>query len=249
MSPIAPIRRQVVVPASPERAFAAWTEELQEWWPFAGHSVNGGGATAAFVDGQLIETAPDGSTSSWGTVTTWEPGRRLAMTWHPGQPEEAATTVDITFDQIDADKTLVTLTHSGWEKRHDALAARLNYRNGWATVVSMFAGTLASDSTTAPTDEPTWLVLQHFVSPDVVGSVFESPLFPEHLAFLSRANALGWLVAAGNLPDSPGTGMTILRVPDVQLADAVMAAHEDDQSVAKGLFDVHVRLWNVALSA
>jgi hypothetical protein len=43
--------------------------------------------------------------------------------------------------------------------------------------------------------------------------------------------------------------MTILRVPDTEVATVVIAAQEDDQSVAKGLFDVRVRPWNVALSA
>ena len=59
MSAIAPIRRQVVVPVSSERAFTAWTEQLHAWWPFGRHSVYGEEATAAFVDGELIETAPD----------------------------------------------------------------------------------------------------------------------------------------------------------------------------------------------
>jgi uncharacterized protein YndB with AHSA1/START domain/uncharacterized protein YciI len=250
MSTISPIRRQVVVSVAPERAFAAWTEELHAWWPFAGHSVHGDGASAAFVDGQLIETAPDGSTCSWGTVTTWEPGHRLVMTWHPGQSEDDATTVDVRFEQLAMGATLVTLTHSGWENRVDGLNARANYRNGWATVVVMFARTLAGNGVTAASsDESSWLVLEHFVAPDVEEAVFESPLFAEHVAFLSRAQEQGWLVAAGNLPDHPGRGMTILRVPDTEVATVVIAAQEDDQSVAKGLFDVRVRPWNVALSA
>ena len=248
MSSIAPIRRQIVVPATADRAFTAWTEQLHAWWPFGRHSVYGEHATAAFVDGRLIETGPDGSSCSWGTVTTWQPGQRLTMSWHPGQAEDSSTTVDVSFDQISEQQTLVTLTHSGWENRADSLEARGEYRNGWATVVALFAGTLPGAPVSVAADDSTWLVLQHFVAPDVEGSAFESPLFPEHLAFLSGIADRGWLVAAGSLPDSPGAGMAILRVPSDRVADAVLAAQEDDQSVVKGLFDVHVRRWHVALS-
>ncbi|HEX5017177.1 MAG TPA: SRPBCC domain-containing protein [Actinomycetes bacterium] len=248
MSAIAPIRRQVVVPVSSDRAFAAWTEQLHAWWPFARHSVYGEEATAAFVDGKLIETAPDGTSCSWGTVTTWEPGRRVTMTWHPGQSEDAATTVDVQFDEIADRQTLVTLTHSGWESRADSLEARADYRNGWATVVGLYAASFSPSGEAESEHEPSWLVLQHYVAPDVEGSPFASPLFAEHTAFLARASERDWLVAAGNLPDSPGSGMTILRVPRANVSEAVAAAQDDDQSVAKGLFDVHVRPWNVALS-
>ena len=93
-----------------------------------------------------------------------------------------------------------------------------------------------------------WLVLQHSAMTGNGGSVFASPLFREHIAFLARLNERGWLVAAGNLPDSPGSGMTILRVKVADVREAVIAAQDDDQSVTQGLFEVRVRPWNVALS-
>ena len=247
--PIAPIRRQVVVSANPERAFTAWTEELAVWWPFERHSVYGAGSSAAFVDGHLVETGPDGSQQMWGRVTTWEPGQQLSMTWHPGQNEDAATTVEVRFDAIGDDRTLVTLTHTGWENRADAAETRDEYGRGWPTVVGQFAAQLdtASGSEVAGSPVATWLVLQH-AAVQSEGSVFASPLFREHIAFLSRMNERGWLVAAGNLPDSPGSGMTILRVKGADAREAVIAAQDDDQSVTQGLFEVRVRPWNVALS-
>ena len=248
MSVISPIRRQVIVAVDPDRAFTAWTDQMGAWWPFAQHSVYGDGATVAFVDGRLIETAPDGSSCSWGTVTAWEPGERLTMTWHPGQSEDASTTVDVRFDAISDDQTLVTLTHSGWENRVDAIDARSNYRNGWPIVVDRFADGFRGVEKRPQSDGTMWLVLRHFVAPEVDGQAFASPLFQEHLAFIQRAHERGWLVAAGSLPDSPGAGMTILHVPSEDAGVAVLAAQDDDQSVVKGLFDVHVRQWNVALS-
>jgi uncharacterized protein YciI/uncharacterized protein YndB with AHSA1/START domain len=246
MTTFAPVRRQVVVSATPERAFAAWTDDLHTWWPFERHSVYGQGSSAAFVDGQLIETSPDGQSCSWGSVTTWRDGERLTMTWHPGSDEDSATTVDVRFDPLDDGRTLVTLTHTGWEKRADSADARLEYRSGWPTVMGGFAQSLSGES---HSDGHTWLVLQHTVAPEFEGQVFESPLFADHIAFLQQVHSQGWLVAAGNLPDSPGSGMTILRVPDAAVREAVLAAQDDDQSVVKGLFEVQIRLWNVALTA
>lgn len=246
--PLPPVRRQVVVNVDAERAFEAWTAELGTWWPFAGHSVCGEGATAAFTDGRLVETGPDGSQHLWGTVTDWEPGRCLRMTWHPGHVGADATTVDVRFDGIGDNRTLVTLTHTGWENRADAKSARENYRSGWVGVVSTFGETAVAETSTVDAEATTWLVLEHTVDSPGAATVFADPRFAEHIAFLRRVHDRGWLVAAGNLPDSPGAGMTILHVPDTEVAKAVAAAQDEDLSVVGGLFGVRVRPWNVALS-
>ena len=249
-----PVRRQAVVRASPARAFQAWTDELGAWWPFHTHSVCGERATAAFTDGRLVETGPDGTTHVWGTVTTWLPGRRLTMTWHPGQGDDVATTVDVRFDRLDDGVTLVTLTHSGWENRPDAADARDDYRTGWASVIGEYVTVLGTSADPVPQQageatDVTWLVLEHAVWAPETGDVFSDPRFGDHVSFLRSVDQRGWLVAAGNLPDSPGSGMTVLRVPDADVGAAVAAAQDEDLSVAGALFGVHVRPWNVALSA
>jgi uncharacterized protein YciI len=170
------------------------------------------------------------------------------MTWHPGQDEGAATTVDVRFDPVNDAQTLVTLTHTGWENRVDAAEARQEYGKGWPTVVGRYTAKVQASAEPASGGEGvTWLVLQHTATTSN-GSVFSAPLFGEHIAFLGRLRERGWLVAAGNLPDSPGSGMTILRVADADAREAVRAAQDDDQSVSQGLFAVHVRPWKVALS-
>lgn len=251
-APLPPVRRQVVVTATAARAFAAWTEELASWWPFATHSVCGQGATAAFVDGRLVETGLDGAAHVWGTVTVWEPGRRLAMTWHPGQSADGATDLDVQFDELDDGHTLVTVTHSGWERRPDAGDAREDYRTGWIGVLDRYGTRVGSTSVVADATGSTrdvWLVLQHTPWTPDDADVFSDPRFAGHIDFLRRMDAAGWLVAAGSLPDSPGSGMTVLHVPDDQLTSAVAAAQDDDLSVAHGLFGVRIRPWNVALAS
>ena len=146
MSTLAPVRRQILVNTTPLRAFEVWTAQLASWWPFASHSVYGEGSTATFIDGRLIESGPDGSTCSWGTVSTWQPGERLEMTWHPGHDEDVATTVDVRFEPAPNDQTLVTLTHTGWENRADATSARDDYSTGWPVVMGRFVDLLGGSA-------------------------------------------------------------------------------------------------------
>ena len=138
MTTIAPVRRDIVVATTPLRAFEVFTDDLHLWWPFATHSVHGDGASAAFVDGQLIETAPDGSTCTWGTVLAWEPGVRLTMTWHPGNPEAESTDLTVRFLPHETG-TRVELVHTGWERHALGEEAARNYGDGWPIVLRAFA--------------------------------------------------------------------------------------------------------------
>ena len=92
MSPeLPPIRREILVDADPATAFDVFTARLGQWWPLAELSVFGDGAAVSFSGGQIIESAADGRTAVWGTVTRWEPPDAVAFTWHPGQPAEEDT--------------------------------------------------------------------------------------------------------------------------------------------------------------
>jgi uncharacterized protein YndB with AHSA1/START domain len=82
------------------------------------------------VGGVVLETRADGNTAPWGAVTIFQPGHCFAMTWHPGSDPARATLVRVDF-RAEGSGTRVTLTHSGWESREDAAAARLSYEGGW----------------------------------------------------------------------------------------------------------------------
>jgi uncharacterized protein YndB with AHSA1/START domain len=134
-----PIRRQVVVPAPPDRAFDVFTRAIGTWWPVDRHSVHGAGARPAFRDGRLIETGPGGEEVDWGTVLTWDPPHRLRLTWHPGYGAERASEVEVSFTAAAGGQTVVTLTHRGWEKFPDPGAARNSYDEGWPVVLAAYA--------------------------------------------------------------------------------------------------------------
>ena len=272
MSSIPPIRRQILVDADPATAFEVFTARIGRWWPLVELSVSGAGATVAFEDGQLVERSADGAVALWGTVTRWEPPGAVAFSWHPGQPADRASHVEVTFaaaggqaaggqaaggqaaggqaagGQRAGEQTLVTLEHTGWDVFSDPAAARAEYDQGWSLVLERYGSTAAAGGEDDETE--TWVALLHRPGPDApaAGSLFEDPRFAQHLAFLSRMLEAGYLVAAGPLADADGDGMTILRLPGAdQLGEAARLATEEDKSVAGGLLAVTVRPWQVVM--
>jgi uncharacterized protein YciI/uncharacterized protein YndB with AHSA1/START domain len=239
---VAPIRRALIVDATPETAFEVFTADFGGWWPVAEFSVFGDGGSVALTDGEIVEVSASGEQVIWGSITAWEPPQRVAFTWHPSLETTAPMSqVDVRFTELDG-QTLVVLEHSGWESYDDPQAARDNYSHGWPTVLAEYV--------TALNGEQVFVALQHRPGPtaDPNLPVFGQPGFAEHLAFLSRMQERGLVLAAGPLPDSEGQGMTVLRLPaDAGLAEATRLATEDDRSVASGFLTVEVRPWQVMI--
>ena len=281
---VPPIRREILVDVDPATAFAVFTERIGQWWPLEDLSVYGPGGTVGFADGQIVEQSASGDAAVWGTVYLWEPAAALAFSWHPGGPPDQATHAEVTFAQADA-QTLVTLTHTGWERFADPAEARAEYELGWPVVLgtyrdhvahheqdesSLAGGSLAGGSPSeggpavaAPDEDTfadggpdeegaTWVALLHRPGPAAPegAALFADPGFAEHVAFLTRMQDAGYLVAAGPLTDVPGEGMTVLRLPGAgQLGRATELATKEDSSVASGFFAVTVRPWQVMFQA
>ena len=135
---IEPLRFTVEVACPAARAFAIWTAETSRWWP-SSHTVCGErGAAVVFeprAGGRIYERSPGGTEVDWGTITAWEPPRRLAYSWHIRADRVDATDVEISFvDQ--GESTLVEIEHRGWER----LGARAPgwrdaNRGGWQGVL------------------------------------------------------------------------------------------------------------------
>lgn len=244
MTTFPPLRRQVVVPAGPQVAFDVFTGRIGAWWPLHRLSVHGAGSSAAFRDGMLVETGPDGDESVWGEVLDWEPPRRLRITWHPGYEAARASEVEVSFAPVGDALTLVTVEHRGWERFPDPRAARDEYGHGWPGVLDRYASDVPV--TAGDGDGPVVLVLSHTPAPGV-GNPFEHPGFPGHAAFLQELAARGRLVGAGPFPGS-GEGMTIVKIGRAEVAELVRAASQDDAAVTGGVLEVRVRPWVVMMS-
>jgi uncharacterized protein YciI len=87
-----------------------------------------------------------------------------------------------------------------------------------------------------------WFVIRHTPADAAGESVFGDPRFAEHVAFLRGLQERGWLVAAGPLPDRPGSGMAVLHVPD---SIDIRSLVGEDRSVTEGLFETEIQPWDV----
>jgi hypothetical protein len=189
MSTVPPVRREILVDADPLTAFSVFTGAIGRWWPLAELSIYGSGATVAFVDGVIVERSPQGEEAVWGTVTRWEPSAVVAFTWHPGRAPEGAGNVEVTFTAAESG-TLVTLQHSGWDSYDDPLTARAEYDRGWPKVLDCYSSEVERRA-----GGETWVALVHRPGPGGPhgGSVFDDPRFADHVAFLARMRAAGYL--------------------------------------------------------
>ena len=82
---ITPVRRDVTVPASVERAFQIFTTHFDSWWPRAHHIGSAELRLAVLeprVGGRWYEIGIDGRECDWGRVLSWDEPHRIVLAWH-----------------------------------------------------------------------------------------------------------------------------------------------------------------------
>jgi hypothetical protein len=117
------------VPASPERAFEVFTQEIGSWWQPDDlfRITDRGDGRLRFEPGpggRLLASFEDGGEFEIGRVSVWEPGRRLMFSWRqesfpPGQETE----VEVRFEPVEG-QTRVSLEHRAWDRIPRGSAAR-----------------------------------------------------------------------------------------------------------------------------
>ena len=116
------------VPASPARAFDAFTQEIASWWRPNGlfQITPEGDGELRFepgVDGRLVTRLSNGATFEIGRISVWEPGKRLVFLWRQASfSPEQSTEVEVLFEAA-GEETRVSIEHRAWDtipRRHVA---------------------------------------------------------------------------------------------------------------------------------
>src|SRR4051812_6382379 len=84
MSSIQPVRKQVTVNATQQRAFDVFTQGMDRWWPRQHHigtSPMRQQILEAKPGGRWYAVSQDGSTCDVGKVLTWDPPKRVVLAW------------------------------------------------------------------------------------------------------------------------------------------------------------------------
>lgn len=144
------------VKVSPERAFAAFVEEIGAWWRPNGlfQTTPRAPGVLAFEPGEggrLTETLANGKVFEIGQICIWEPPRRLVFSWRQANfPPNLHTEVEVGFEAV-GEETRVSVEHRGFDQvpegaaRHgfpdEALLMRL--AEWWRTLLTSYRDTSA----------------------------------------------------------------------------------------------------------
>ena len=150
------------VPVPPARAFAAFTEQIAEWWQPNGlfQFTDGRTGTLAFEPGpggRLVETYPDGTSFVVGHIRTWDPPRRLVLSWRQASfALDQETELHVRFDDVEdaGTQTRVVVEHFGWDRIPREHAARhgfplatfqLRFAEWWQSLLRTLATVARND--------------------------------------------------------------------------------------------------------
>jgi len=144
-------RKTMRIEVPVEVAFRVFTDRMGEWWP-ASHHVGNTPFKDILIDhhvgGRWYEINVKGEECIWGTVLSWEPPRRVVLSWHL-QPDWSfsadlakASEVALEFISEGAETTRVEFEHrhlerhgAGWEK----LREQVGSDGGWPAILALYA--------------------------------------------------------------------------------------------------------------
>ena len=155
MTEAAPVvRHEVVVPGTPELAFAAFTERMGDIKPKEHNLLGAPIVSTTFeprVGGHIVDRAEDGSECRWGRVLSYDPPDRLVFAWDIGPTWQLeadpanASEVEVRFTADGAHHTRVELEHRhldrhgpGWPSVRDGVDGD----QGWPLYLALYAALL-----------------------------------------------------------------------------------------------------------
>jgi uncharacterized protein YndB with AHSA1/START domain len=151
----APVKKTLVVAATPQKAFDVFTAGFDRWWPRS-HSIGESPLQAAVLEGRqggrwygLLE---NGREAEWGDVLAWEPPHRLLLAWRIGADWKydpaLLTEVEVVFTP-EGEGTRVHFEHRLLENmgaEGEGARASFDSEGGWTGLLQMFAAEAAKAS-------------------------------------------------------------------------------------------------------
>jgi uncharacterized protein YndB with AHSA1/START domain len=155
-APAEVVRRQLVVEAPIERAFAVFTERFGDFKPPEHNLLSVPIAETVFepkVGGHIIDRGVDGSECRWARVLAYEPPDRVVFSWDISpqwrletDPENTSE-VEVRFVAETPQRTRVELEHRhldrhgpGWEAVRDGVG----HEEGWPLYLDRFAAVVTA---------------------------------------------------------------------------------------------------------
>ena len=149
------VRRQIVVNAPIEQAFATFTDRFGAFKPPEHNLLAAPIAETVFeprVGGHIYDRATDGTECRWARVLVYDPPKRVVFSWDIGptwqietEPDNTSE-VEVRFVEEDQHRTRVELEHRnldrhgpGWEAVRDGVAQD----QGWPLYLERYAALFA----------------------------------------------------------------------------------------------------------
>jgi uncharacterized protein YndB with AHSA1/START domain len=144
---VSPIRQSIVVSVSRERAFDLFTSRMADWW-FTGEGIGPRPFRQLVLEprkgGRWFERAEDGAETNWGEVLDWDRPARVLLAWQIDGAwkfdPDLVTSLEITFEEMDANSTCVRLEHRDLERLGMSGGKAVEtMREGWGKLLGRFA--------------------------------------------------------------------------------------------------------------
>ena len=154
-STMSSVRKELTIKAPQARAFRAFTELMDHWWPHS-HHIGKAELKKAVLEprqgGRWYEIDVDGSECTWGQVLVWDPPARLILAWQINADWQydpnLVTEVEVNFVEEAPNLTRFTLEHRDIEKfgvKAQEMWKAFDSDGGWTGLLNAFAKFAESD--------------------------------------------------------------------------------------------------------
>jgi uncharacterized protein YndB with AHSA1/START domain len=151
------VRRQIVVEAPIDKAFAVFTERFGDFKPPEHNLLASPIAETVFeprVGGSIYDRGEDGSECHWARVLVYEPPQRVVFSWDIGPTWQVETEpdntseVEVVFTAEGPHRTRLELEHRNLERHGpgwESVSGGVGHDQGWTLYLDRYA-TLFTDA-------------------------------------------------------------------------------------------------------